>query len=396
MSQSYDIKEYMREGRIFSISDRLTKYKPSRDIPAAVREIGNTRPVDIVEWILSRRNTVKSQESITMWFSRHPTIKEDLEEELKAIQLPEKEITRKVFLSGTFVNYPSVALWIREMRRRKLTKITTNVSTLKRVMLGVKPKKNMDLTFHGWVLRHPDRFSLDDALEWIDIALENFPDVDLSGERMVMRSFLMSKGIHVGKKISGAKHKSAGRYAKLFVARDILQLMFDWLMKTNYQAYVCTFFMFKTGTRVTATLNARLENIIIEGTYKAITVIDKGNKTWEKHLSDDLFEAIKLLTGYPEKTTGKIFTFIDDDMSDFNKQAILKFYPELLERHPGYNNWNHFWRHMFAQHMLRKTNWKYGIVAALGGWTVKALEESYGKPPRAIVQEWGEELIPEL
>jgi hypothetical protein len=46
--------------------------------------------------------------------------------------------------------------------------------------------------------------------------------------------------------------------------------------------------------------------------------------------------------------------------------------------------------------MLRMTEWNYGIVASLGGWTVKALEESYGKPPRAIVREWGLSKIPEL
>ena len=83
-------------------------------------------------------------------------------------------------------------------------------------------------------------------------------------------------------------------------------------------------------------------------------------------------------------------------MSEINKKMLHKYYPELYEIFPDYDDSNHFWRHMFAQHMLRKTGWNYGIVAALGGWDTKSLEESYGKPPQAIVQEWGKELILDL
>lgn len=55
---------------------------------------------------------------------------------------------------------------------------------------------------------------------------------------------------------------------------------------------------------------------------------------------------------------------------------------------------NHFWRHMFYQHMLRLTDWNYGACAELGGSTVKSLEESYGKPPRVIVKKWGLKYMP--
>jgi integrase len=42
----------------------------------------------------------------------------------------------------------------------------------------------------------------------------------------------------------------------------------------------------------------------------------------------------------------------------------------------------HFWRHQFAQHMLRKTDWNYALVAGLGHWTVETLERYYGKMDR--------------
>ena len=379
------------------------KYRPSRDIPEAVRQLKSTSPTLITDWILDRRNTEKTPESITMWFRRHPTIKEDLEIEIKAGQVEEKVMTEQIFESGVFETYASIANWIREMRRRSVKKINDRVSTMKRVCRGVKPKKGVDLTFQGWSFKHPDRFSLQDAIEFIDLMLQHYPDIDISGERLVMRNFLDSKGIHVGKKISGAKHSSAGKYAKMFVAREYLTEIFDWLRRVNYEAFVIDFFMFKTGTRIGATLKTRLEEIIVEGQYVEIRVYDKGRKSiypkgkpWDKHISTDLFKEIKQLTGYPTKTAGNIFSLTDDDMSKLNRQGIEKFYPQLWEVYPDYDDVNHFWRHMFAQHMLRKTNWNYGVVAALGGWEVKSLEESYGKPPRAIVREWGLETLPEL
>lgn len=39
----------------------------------------------------------------------------------------------------------------------------------------------------------------------------------------------------------------------------------------------------------------------------------------------------------------------------------------------------HFWRHMFAQYMLRATKWNTALVAKWGGWTTEALERYYGK-----------------
>jgi len=37
-----------------------------------------------------------------------------------------------------------------------------------------------------------------------------------------------------------------------------------------------------------------------------------------------------------------------------------------------------FWRHQFAQHMLRATDWNYALVASFGDWKVQTLEDYYG------------------
>ena len=102
-------------------------YKPKRDIPAAVRALGTTSPSQIADYILSKWNKIRTPESITVWFSRHPTIKEDLELELKQIQLPDKEIKEVHFKSGTFENYESIVTWVKQMRRRGVKKITDNL-----------------------------------------------------------------------------------------------------------------------------------------------------------------------------------------------------------------------------------------------------------------------------
>ena len=46
--------------------------------------------------------------------------------------------------------------------------------------------------------------------------------------------------------------------------------------------------------------------------------------------------------------------------------------------------------------MLIATNWNYGIVAAMGGWTVKSLEESYGGAEERQLREFGAKYLPVL
>lgn len=105
---------------------------------------------------------------------------------------------------------------------------------------------------------------------------------------------------------------------------------------------------------------------------------------------------IKYLTGYPEKSLGKIFKNIDAELlTNLNREAYNALYPDLLKEFPLLDI-NHFWRHMFAQHYLRLTGWNYGVVANMGGWDTKSLEESYGKPPIEEVRRWGVIFISQL
>jgi len=46
--------------------------------------------------------------------------------------------------------------------------------------------------------------------------------------------------------------------------------------------------------------------------------------------------------------------------------------------------------------MLRATDWNCAVCAELGGSTISSLQESYGKPPEAIVRQWGLKYVPTL
>jgi integrase len=133
---------------------------------------------------------------------------------------------------------------------------------------------------------------------------------------------------------------------------------------------------------------------------RMVTVIDKGlhrkgRQTWDKIVPLTLMEEIEKVS---QEREDRIFGISDYRLSKINKEAyrvFLKDNPRALDlalREP-----NHFWRHMFAQHMLRATNWNYVLVAALGGWkTREALIESYGMPPSEMIRREGLSTIPEI
>lgn len=356
------------------------------------------------EVILRERNKAVTPESISNWFRRHADVREELEKEVVEEELPQEEVQGTIFVNGTFEHLETVDKWIRDMRRRHLAPETMRrrVGTLKNVCKGEFPKLGIELSEYGWAYKHPDRLDLNDCIKQMDLMLEHHAESNTSHLRDAMRSFLTSKRIVVGTEISGAKSKGAGKMADMFVEKPVLYEILNWIRSLNFEAYVCDNLMFKTAGRITATITALLDNLRVEGDYIELKIFDKGRRSkypeghpWNKYISPGLFKEICELTGYPERKTGPIFSISAEEMGKLNRAALEKFCPYIIAKYP-YVMPNHFWRHMFAQHMLRITKWNYAAVAALGGWTVKALEESYGKPPRATIREWGLDHVPSL
>ena len=375
------------------------KYKASRDLPQFAMECKTLRPSKLAEIVLNRRNEKITPESITMWFKRHPDVYDGLHKEIvEGLPTEKEQVDVSIFENGSFQELPSVKQWLLEMRARDLSAkyIKHQLCNLRLICMGRFSKHHIDLVQEEkWCLRHPDRLALQDAIEIIAILKDK--GIDTYPYKIALKDFLTSKGVVIGKKIAVGKSKSYGKLAKLYVERPILDDMLESIKEQNFEVYVADDFMFKTGPRLTATLNALADNINFE--QHTIRVYDKARhslypegKEWEKHISPKLWQNIMTLLG--DRRTGKIFQSIKDhDLEKLNRKALKQFIPYL---EPKIRMPNHFWRHMFFQHLLRATDWNYGVCAELGGSTVASLQESYGKPPEAIVRQWGLKYLPTL
>jgi integrase len=361
-------------------------------------ECKTLKPSKLAEIVLNRRNEKRTPESITMWFKDHPEIYQQLSKEIiEGLPTEKEQVDVSVFERKQFEELPSVKSWILEMKARDITDdyIRTHVNTLRNICMGNFSWHKIDLVKEGiWCLKHPDRFTLKDAMEVIAILKDKRMDTYLY--KRALKDFLTSKDVVIGKKIAVGKSKSFGKLAKLYVERPIIDEMLEWIKSIDFEAYLCDDFMFKTGTRLTASLKALIENSNLE--QHTIRVYDKGRhslypegKEWEKYIPLKLWQGLKELIG--KRKTGKIFNIDKLELSNLNREALKRFVPEL---EPKIKMPNHFWRHMCIQHLLRITDWNYAVVAELVGSTVASLQESYGKPPEAVVREWGLKYMPTL
>jgi integrase len=370
----------------------MTKYHPSKDLPDFARQYKTLSPSKLADVVLMRRNEKIKPEAVTMWFSRHQDIHDELAREIvEGLPTEKQAVDASIFERGSFEKLESVKNWLVMLNNRELTQdyIDGKISILKSVCMG--KVHTFDLVAEGkWVYKHPDRLHLNEVMELISMLKER--GIDTYPYKRDLKDFLESKGEPTGKKIVVGHARGKGKFARLFVPLERLNQMLEWLKTANYELYVLDNFMFKTGTRVTASLNALIEDLSVVGNRAILRVYDKARRSvfpkghpWDKYIDPQLLVLMKTLIG--NRTKGKIFTIPVDVASRTNRIAIQRFAPETLEQYPDLDP-NHFWRHMFAQHMLRKTNWAYAVVANLGGWTVSALEESYGKPPEELIREW--------
>jgi integrase len=373
------------------------KYKPERDLPDFARELKTVSPSKLVEMVLNKRNERVTPESVTMWFKRHPQVEELLRKELVDGMPTEKQETDStIFQNGNFQQIRSVKEWMTYMsavRRIKDKTLAQLVMGLRQVCTGNFSTLRINFVQEGkWCLKHPDRLSYDDALEFISLLRAH--KIDVYGYAKTLKSFLLSKGIVEASKLMVGKPRGFARYKDLFVSRDKLDRMLDWVYATHgKEPYAMDCLMFTKAFRINAVVKADVKNMSEEG---RITLYEKGlerkygeqGKAVTRKPDAKLWKLLLELKG--DRASGKLFSLDADDMAKINLEAVKKFCPEVLAKY-GHINSNHFWRHMFAQHMLRLTNWHTAKVAALGNWTEQALKESYGEPPEDIVQHWTEE-----
>jgi len=369
------------------------KYKPRRDIPKAVRELKTFSPSRIREWIRNHRAkkdrvTGKrvqlnvTPQSISMWFRRHPDVLRKLKTEVKDEELSKEAISETLFNNGAFRKIPCIEKWIMQMRGRPASEksIRNFINIIKQVCRGILPHGHI---IEDWGLKHPHALTLEDCLRYNSELIKR----GLKGRnhRLAMRNFLKSRNVEGWDTISGKLETQAGKYAYLYTTK--MDEIFAWLKDVNEEAWACARFGYKTACRTGATLYAHAKYVNKEDhTIKVFekASLNKPKTLQEKLISEDLWNEL-----LPRIERGRrLFSITSSELNGVLRSCYKEVIPELAEDIPMPF---HFLRHQFAQHMLRATNWNYGLVARLGHWTVETLERYYGKMDRKTAMEMGRE-----
>lgn len=364
------------------------KYKPERDLPDFARDAKTLSPSKLSEIVLSRRNREVTPESVTMWFKRHPIVYDELGKEIiQGLPTEKQAVNENLFENGAFREIPSVRSWIRDLTNNNAKPRTIDhfVRLLKRVCKGEIHKGQV---IENWAWKHPDRLTLEDAKELIFQVKK--AGIRSREWRLVLRNFLMSKGLVIkSSEISGKLEEDAGKYNTLKISAENRDAVFKFLEARNHEAFLISKFGYITATRLTAALEA--DSQYVDHEDRAIWVFEKASKgkpkkKVKKYLTNDLYEEVK-------DRTGRIFNIDENTLNKLLREAYEAIIPEMNKIIPMPF---HFWRHCFAQDMLRASGWNYALVASMGNWSVDALTKYYGSPNEKDVRAFVLETLPKL
>ena len=366
------------------------KYKPERDIPKAIRTLKTLSPTDIVEWIRENRTEIDNigrkvqknlkPQAINMWFKRHPDEHKQLAREIADAELNGKVITEGVFQTKIFIKLPCMEKWIIKMRGRqaKERSIGAFVGAIRQVCMGRLPRKKGQKEvehIEDWGLKHPRRLTVEDGQRYISKLMEK--KIPTRNHRLALRNFFKSRNLEGWDDISGKLETEAGKYAYLYVPPETIQLILQYIKGLNPVAYRACKFALKTACRMGGVQSAHTNKLNKED--HTIWVLEKATRgkpkrSQEKFISQDLWEELGL-----KDYKGKLFDIEPQQLNNICKTAYQAIIPTLAPEIPMPF---HFWRHQFAQHGLRRTQWNYALIAGLGHWTVETLERYYGKMDR--------------
>jgi len=359
------------------------KYKPSRDIPKFARELKTLSPSKIRDHVLRKRNKEITSESVTMWFKRHPDVYEQLSKEIiEGLPTEKQAVSKAIFEKHAFEELPSVKDWILYMRTRRVKGKPLHPNYLKQ-QIGLLRR---GLETHS-VLKHPDRLTFRDAQE-IFMELEE-KGKDTYGYRRAFKDFLKSKGAERWEQIGVGKPRGFGTMKHLFVDRDTVHNVLDYVKRKDIEVYVADNLMWHNGIRIGAVLGAKVEDFKVQNGWSTITVLEKFREHKTFRLIPEVTDLLKQIIG--DRTKGKIFDLTERRVNRLNREAIEHFAPDIDLKMPS-----HFFRHMFFQHLLRMLDWNYDKASAIGQTTAQSLKESYGGVPSGDVQAWEKEYLPKL
>lgn len=294
--------------------------------------------------------------------------------ELGEIELKPYQMTYEGFLS-----IREVGLFNKALERRQVSKRYKN-----------------RLLSHLWHLcvylkRHPRNLSIEECADLLIILKQKtIPNLGYESVKKAVRSWfqnvygingeiLTSKGIDgslaygLGKRAHDRLTQKQ-RHAFIRALKEIVEedSLFDAWISLPY-------FLYYTGTRIEASLRARIENIERHEGYWIITVVDKGRhkngrKTWRKLIIGELKEKLeKNLASRGNPKSGWLFPLKYGRVLDVFKEAY-EHAGIPIPKQPC-----HIWRHTSAQDFLDATDWNYELCAQTLGWEdPRILRKCYG------------------
>lgn len=382
------------------------KFKLSFELPELVKKYKTVSPSELQKLVLQDFNVDTTAESITMFFKRHPQETQLLKDYLTQNVASQIVVSADLFKNGNFFEVPLIKKWGNEKATRVSADYHTgNVNSIKSICQGVyylKDRHTHKLTevhIDGWEPKSPERLTLEQVQEYL--AVIHKAGTGTKQYRIAARDFFLSRDGRTMKptEISGDMPK-IGKWKHAVATKKEIADILQYVKERNFRAFVADLFMYKTGTRSRATFSEVLKTNFhcVEG-VNIVSIMDKGfhrkgRKQWDKIIPDDLKADLELLW----ELNNNPFEDLEDKARELNKEAyraILQ--PNSPELDLALMEPNHFWRHMFAQHMLRETNWNYDAVAFLGGWDgTDMLKKVYGAPPIEMLRALGLQFIPKL
>jgi len=308
------------------------------------------------------------------------------------------------------------------MRNVKKRAILQRIRRMRDICYGVHGKHKKKIRIRPNRIP-PHVFDEKDGVQWILLLKKS----NLKGEygaRMTIRNFLKYARAIEPTQISGEKDGYGNMVNEYFRQPEldrIYNVLDNCARMPEFRAYAevyglsmvdfqstlktCVMFMHHSATRAKATRRVKAENFEIfeysiprnlkktqpnlyeklmllssnRKTIKAmqVTVFDKGKKGKEKRVKPILATLQKQLLKYGvQHRNGKLFPFNDEDLRDIMKKVYKKSGIERKIKQPL-----HVWRHTFAKHYHRKTNYNTTFCCTVGGWgDEKTFKDCYGKP----------------
>jgi integrase len=351
------------------------------DVLKYVAKYQTTSPYELAKLLEQREGIEVSHMTIYRLLKQIPpeqinaTLQQLAEEQLKPYEM-EREV---------FVNLPEVQEFIKTLKAQKLAKryLEAQVRSLWHfcVKFNIRPKA---LTI--------------EKLPWVRDRIQEIEE----GKVKIIKPTCIIKGLrlwylyYVGiskeklNKYIGSISPIVGMYAREKIPMDKREAFIEELKKycmengimDKYPIYLSlVYWLFYTGTRITASLDVNIQDIKeLEG-YSVCKVVDKGRhklgrEKWDKIIihNEDLEKAIKYnLESRGNPKEGKLFPLSYNDVRTTFRTIFQRL--GLKYKQP-----NHIWRHTAAQELLDATGWNYDLVASILGWKdTRTLKACYGE-----------------